>query len=87
MSPIADARNLGVMGAFNIIIEALIAAKAIEGGMLAAMLEAQIRKWRETDDPTIREAANVLIHLRSPLVSEEIAMRRALLNDEPKGQA
>jgi hypothetical protein len=56
LSPIdkmhADAEHLGVIGAFNILIEALSAAKTIEGATLAAMLQAQIEKWRAKDDPT-----------------------------------
>jgi hypothetical protein len=83
----AEAAKLGFLGAINILVEALISAKVIESAALADLLQRQIDRWRATEDPILREAANILIHVRQPLVSEEVAQQRALLSDEPKGQA
>jgi hypothetical protein len=38
-------------------------------------------------DPILSDAANVLSLFRAPLVAEDRAATRRLLNDEPKGEA
>jgi hypothetical protein len=77
----------GLISGFNILAEMLVAAKVIDPQALAGHLQTKIEEFREPLDPILSDAANVLSLFRAPLVAEDRAATRKLLNDEPKGEA
>jgi hypothetical protein len=77
----------GLLSGFNILSEALIVAKAIDRETLAALLKIKIEQFQQSADSKMFEAANILDQLRRPLVSEDRAATRKLLDEPPKGVA
>jgi hypothetical protein len=77
----------GLIAAINAIAEMLIAAKIIEPATLATMLEAKIEEFRQVEDATLHDAANVLLLIRAPLVDQDRADQRRFLSDPPQGEA
>lgn len=51
---------LGLIAGFNILAEALVAAKVIDPNIVSKLMEAKIKELREPLDPVMSDAANVL---------------------------
>lgn len=77
---------IGLIAAFNILIEHLHAKGRIDAAATARLLEDKIEELKQ--DPTTMniDAAVVLDMIRNPLVSAERQATRRLANEPPAGR-
>ena len=76
----------GLVTAINAITEMLIAAKSIEPATLAAILEAKIEEFRQVENTTLHDAANVHFDSRATCGPEQ-GGSAPIYRQPPQGKA